>query len=235
VERSRSEDVLGNLNRIGALLLVAGLVLGFLELKQPGFGLPGLLALACFALLLLGRYMVGLADIPHLVLATVGVVLIAVEILLVPGTLWVGVLGALALAAGLVLGQVGPNFTFANPLDRALAWDATFELTMAGFGGMLGAWFLSRWLPETPGLRRLVLAPQVGPATPDTGARIEPGATGIARTALRPVGKVELDGVPGLEYEARSAGAALERGTAVRVVESVGGRLGVEQREEPLE
>ena len=52
------------LNELRFVLLAAGLVLAFLELKIPGFGLAGILSIACFTLLFTARYLVGLADIP---------------------------------------------------------------------------------------------------------------------------------------------------------------------------
>jgi membrane protein implicated in regulation of membrane protease activity len=105
--------------------------------------------------------------------------------------------------------------------------------------GVIGALVLSRFLPKTPILRALVLAPAgpgdavaFGGAMPESAdaharaARV--GAVGVATSALRPVGKVELDDARALEFEARAVGALIERGTRVRVVETSAGRLVVE-------
>ena len=239
IERARSEDLLGALNQVGFLLIVAGLLLAFVELKVPGFGVPGILSILCFALLFTGRYLVGLADIPHIVIAALGLVCIAVDIFLLPGTLILGLVGGAMLLAGLLLGQLGPGFSLANPLDKDIAFDTAFQLLMSALGALLGAWFVARILPETPLFGRMVLktagpASAFGSAVPDTagdrGGQRKPrvGDTGAALTDLRPVGKVELEGFAGLDFEARAAGGALDQGVRIRVVEVAGGRLVVD-------
>jgi membrane-bound ClpP family serine protease len=55
------------------------------------------------------------------------------------------------------------------------------------------------------------------------------GALGRALTDLRPVGKVELEGRGGADFEARTEGPALDRGARVRVVGVSSGRLVVER------
>lgn len=242
LEARPSEQVLGRINEYAFLLLAAALLLAYTELKMPGFGLPGILSAACFVLLLVGRHLVGLADVPHLVAAVAGLVLIGVELFLVPGTLWAGVAGALLLVFALVFSALGPGFSFSSPLDRELLADTTLNFLLTAVASLAGVWAVSRFLPETPVLRRLALgsggrlpgesAPDAfGEALPESRlARV--GALGEAVTDLRPVGKVRLDGDPRHELEARSAGAALDRGRRVRVVEVSAGRLVVEPLEE---
>ncbi|MFT5476671.1 MAG: membrane-bound serine protease (ClpP class) [Planctomycetota bacterium] len=241
IERARSEDLLGALNQIGFLLVAAGLILAFIELKVPGFGVPGILSVLCFGLLFTGRYMVGLADIPHIVLAAVGIICIAVDIFLLPGTLWLGLAGGGLLLGGLLLGELGPGFSLANPLDRDLGFDAVFRLVMTALGAILGAWFVGRFLPDTPIFRRMVLgadgaASAFGAAVPevDSAARERVprvGDHGTALTPLRPVGKVQLEGLEQRDFEARASGDALEAGASVRVTEVSGGRLVVDELE----
>ncbi|TDJ70352.1 MAG: hypothetical protein E2O39_10170 [Planctomycetota bacterium] len=236
VRRSRSEEILGILNELQFVLLAAGLVLAFLELKMPGFGLPGILSVACFTLLFTARYLVGLADIPHIVLAALGVTLIAVELFVVPGILWVGLLGGLLLVIGLIFGQLGPGFTLENPIDREILFDTTLHLLLTAFAAFIAVLLLSRFLPDTPILRRFVLRSSdrdvFGAAVPESrgeyGDSVQVGSQGTAITDLRPVGKIVLDSERSLEYEARAAGRAIGSGTRVRVVELSGGRLVVE-------
>jgi membrane-bound serine protease (ClpP class) len=236
VERSRSEDVLAWLDRLSPLLLIAGLVLGYMEFKMPGFGLPGILSIACFALLLVGRYLAGLADIPHIVAVALGAALIATEIFVLPGTLWLGIAGALLVVFGLIWSSLAPGFAFGNPLDQQMILDATFNLMASALVALVAALLLSRLLPKAPILRGLVLVPEGGPAG-SLAATVEPveaarapavGDRGRALTSLRPVGKVELARDPAVEHEARAIGAWIERDAPVRVVEISAGRLVVE-------
>ena len=234
IERTPSEDVASWLAAVTPLLLMLGIVLAYVELKAPGFGLPGFAAIACFAVVLVGRYLVGLADVPQFVLVGLGIVLVVVEIFFVPGTIWIGLLGAVLAIAGLVWANVGPGVDFSYSLDRALAFDALRRLVWSSVAAVVVMMVLSRILPKTPILRRLVLDPDARAADfleAATQPRDARGAVGRAITDLRPVGKVVLDG-DDREHEARVPGGALESGARVRVVEVSGGRLVVEPVQE---
>lgn len=236
IVRARSEDLAAWLVLFRPLLLIAGFVFLYLELKTPGFGLPGTLGLLCFALLLGGQYMVGLADIPHVILIMGGAALVAVELFLLPGTLWLGLVGACAILGGLIWSFVGTSVGLDYGLDRAIVMREAWRVFGSGFAALLVVWGLARVLPHTPLLRTLVASPPApGPASamPEASgahaAAARVGATGRALTALRPVGKVVLDGGGELDFEARSDGPELERGARVRVVEvQPSGRLVVE-------
>jgi membrane-bound serine protease (ClpP class) len=226
VRRTRSEDLAAWLYMLSPLLLVAGFVLLYLEIKTPGFGLPGTLALAVFGVVLFGRHLVGLADIPHVLLIAGGAALVAVELFLMPGALWPGLLGAAAILFGLIWSFAGSRVGFEYGLDREILLDESFRVVSAGFVALLVIWGLSRILPHTPLVSRMVLAG--GPRT-EAGASGAPaadaprvvriGAAGRAVTPLRPAGKVVLDGEPALDYEASAEGPVIEAGTRVRVVE----------------
>jgi len=222
---------------VGPVLLILGLVLAFVELKAPGFGVPGILSACCFAALLLGRYLVGLAEIAHVVLIAAGIVLLAVELFLVPGTIWVGLLGAACVFAGFVWSGVSSGAGFEYEMDRSIALDSAFSAALAALVALVLMLLLSRVLPKTPLYSRLAVAPADpraarASALPEAegahAAAARAGAAGVALTDLRPVGKVALDGARELEFEARSSGPEIGRGARVVVVEAAGGRLLVE-------
>ena len=230
VLRTRSEDLAGLLYALTPLLLIAAFVFGFLELKVPGFGIPGILSIVCIGVLLFGRYLVGLADVPHIVLITIGVGLIATELFLMPGTIWVGLSGALFCLGGLIWSLAGRSTGFEYGLDRKILVDESFRVVASGFVSLLLMWGVSRLLPNTPLLNRVVLraGERVVPTQRDREGEglPEAGAVGRARTRLRPAGKVVLDGDPTVEFEARSDGRELAIGERVRVVEALpDGRL----------
>lgn len=233
LERTRSEDWAVTLDRLAPLLLMAGFILAYMELKAPGFGVPGILSIFAFAIYLTGRYLVGLADIPHIVLVASGIVLLAVELLVVPGFLWTGVAGGVLLLGGLVLTFTGASFDLAYAMDQRLLLDGTYRFLLYLVIAAILAWAFTRWLPHAPVLSRLVLRPDgtaaasAGAVEPESSARV--GARGRAVTDLRPVGKVVLDDDPRTEFEARATGPALEPGTHVRVLEVHGTRLVVEE------
>jgi len=237
VQRTRSEDLAGLLHLWSPLLLILGFVLAYVEFKVPGFGLPGIGSIACFLIVLFGRYLVGLADIPHIILLLVGAGLVAVELFLLPGTLWFGIAGALCVVGGLIWSFAGTGTGFAYPLDRQILLEESFRVVVSGLIALVAIWALSRLLPRTPIFNKLVLDAEGGPVT--SGAMLEAGgahaevahvgARGRTLTALRPVGKVVLDADESIDFEARSDGPPLEPGARIRVLEVSGaGRLLVE-------
>lgn len=243
----QSEELLGRLNELGFFLLALGLFLGWIELKVPGFGLPGLLSIACFGLLLVGRHLVGLADIPHIVVATIGAALLVAELFILPGTIWLGLVGGLMLIGALLLGQLGPGFDPSSPLDRQLLFDTAFGFSVTALATLAAVWAVVHFLPEMPVLKRLTLAAGgsvpgdpvedgFGEAVPESEELevMHLGSYGHAVTDLRPVGKVVLDGAPVRPYEASSAGPAISREARVRVVDLRSGRLVVEPVREDL-
>jgi membrane-bound serine protease (ClpP class) len=236
LERERSEDLAALLHSLRFLLLLGGVAGAYLELKLPGFGLPGIASLICFALFLFGQYMVGLADVPQVVAVAAGLVLIAVEVFVAPGTLWFGIAGAALTVGGLVLAMGGASWDLDYAMDRKIAFDAVFSLATWTTGAVALGWALSRAIPHTPGVSRLILQPAGGPSTGEGVAEAASldekrglvGARGRALTDLRPVGRVALDARPDEDFEALTHGAALESGARVRVVELSSGRLVVE-------
>ena len=80
---------------IAGLLLMIGLVGLFVEIKTPGFGVPGVLGISALTLFFLGHIACGASDWGPMVVFFVGLLLIALEIFLIPGFGLVGVLGIL--------------------------------------------------------------------------------------------------------------------------------------------
>ena len=240
VERTRSERWAAFFSSIAFALIGLGILFAYMELQQPGIGLPGALAAVCFGLLLFGRYLTGLADVPHFVLIGLGVVLVGVEIFVTTGTLVAGITGALMVFAGLVWSGLGPGMPFDSALERAVLLDGARNTVIWLSLGLIGGLILSRLTLRVPFLRRWLVVEGTAVATDSAfgsgvgelvGAEVaaaRAGALGRAITALRPVGLVELDSVPGRRLEAQVDGDLLEEGQRIRVVEQRTGRLVVE-------
>ena len=60
------------INAISPLLLIIGMVGIYIEFKTPGFGLPGILGIAAFALYFLGGYVAGLSGAEWILVFIVG-------------------------------------------------------------------------------------------------------------------------------------------------------------------
>ncbi len=236
LQRERSEDFATWLSAVYYVLIGVGVMALMAEFKAPGFGFAGVVAIACFALALFGKYLAGLADMPQLVAVGVGLVLLAVELFLMPGAIWPGVCGAVLIFGGLAFAQFGSDF-FSSPLGREMALDSALELSAGIVAGLCVGALISRYLPRTPLVGRLVQSPTVAYAGGAPAAEFvrapQVGERGLALTPLRPVGKVRLESQND-EIEARSSGLAIESGARVKVVTVEGLRAVVELETERI-
>ena len=222
LETRWGEEVAQWLTAFAPVLLGLGLLGLFIEFKTPGFGVFGIVGGVLMLLVFFGHYIAGLSGHEPALVFGLGLILVAVELFLFPGTVVVGLLGVILMLGSVVwsMADLWPNepiefsgAVFARPLANLL-----IGLVVA----VVGALVLVRFLPRGWFWDRLVLATSVGGATPDqvatpTGAVVASGLVGrhgVTATALYPSGQVEIDGV---RYEARVEVGSVERGTPVVV------------------
>jgi membrane-bound serine protease (ClpP class) len=206
------------LNAISPLLLALGLIGIYLEFKTPGFGLPGTIAIVSLLLYFAGGYIAGLSGIEWVAVFALGVILIALEIFLFPGTLALGLSGAFLVLISLVMATadlypgmptLGGLPSFQLPLRN---------LAVAGVLAGAGVWLLGLLLPRTPAYHALVSQGTSGIAS-DTTRRKERaaqlGREGVALSVLRPGGKAQF-GEDILDVVTQ--GDLIPRGTRVRII-----------------
>ena len=70
---------------VSSLLMTAGILGIIIELRSPGFGIPGILGIAFLALFFWGHWLVQLAGWEELLLVGIGLFLLALEISVIPG------------------------------------------------------------------------------------------------------------------------------------------------------
>ncbi|MES2594397.1 MAG: NfeD family protein [Verrucomicrobiota bacterium] len=235
--------------KYAALIILIGIAGMYLELNTPGFGLPGLASLTAFSLFFFGHYvagsLVGQETAVAVAVFMIGVILIALELTIFPGTLALGIVGFVCVMVALVytmsgwelpvsptLPLPGEGTNPAPPFDFSLS---TYALGLRNFAlGMLGASVVilvaARYLPETRPFRRLVLHSAAGGTTENTPAMVatravKSGDEGRTVSALRPYGTVEFGDT---RVEAMVEGGYLQSGTAVRIREIAGARIIVE-------
>ncbi len=217
-----------------------------MELKAPGFGVPGFIALICFGLFFFGHSVAGyVAGFESLGIFLLGIVLVIIEFFVFPGLLIFGITGFALIFGSLI-------FAMIDPLN--LDWDGGFS--MDGLGVLLGGplinltiavigaggiiLLLLRYLPSVPGFSGLVLDADVGkgtglepPKLSGEGGRslagedvfLEVGLDGIAETDLRPSGKARI----GDElFDVVSTEGFIGAGKSIRIVEQEGSRIAVE-------
>jgi membrane-bound serine protease (ClpP class) len=228
VKRSWSEELVNFLESIQFLLLIAGLLLLFIEFQMPGFGLPGILGLSCLGILFFNKYLAGLAEITEILMVIAGVGLLAVEIFVMPGTFVAGVLGGILILAGLIL-SFQPFIIPDAPWETDLLLDNIVYMSGSLVIVVIASAMMTKFLPRTPGLRWLVLEARSAPGTlhgsagtiDDVQPEIElsVGDTGVARSDLRPAGKVLISG---LVVDAQSEGGFIDTDEAVEIVRRTG-------------
>ena len=211
------------LNRISPLLLIIGVIGIYIEFKTPGFGLPGIVGIAAFALYFLGGYAAGLSGLEWVVVFVLGLALVAIELFVYPGTVAIGMAGAVLMLAAVIMAMVdvypkpGPGLLPALPgLDK-------FELPLrhllvATIGGGLGIWIASRILPKTPLYRAVISQSASGVKTEaaiEELRKSRKGQTGVTVSALRPGGKAQFgDDI----LDVISQGEMVPKGTPVRII-----------------
>jgi len=206
----------------GLLLSLGGLGL-LLELRTPGFGLPGLVGILCLALYFGSHYLVNLAGNVEIFLFLAGLVLIVLEVFVIPGFGLAGILGGISLFLGVLLSRMTPHGG-SGDLTSALS------VLLGAIAVMVLLFFLlARYLPKARWMNGIVLneserRDQGFHADHNLEARIE-GKTGRAFTDLRPAGTVEIDGK---RYDAITPGSYIDKGSTIRVVEVEANRIVVD-------
>jgi membrane-bound serine protease (ClpP class) len=184
---------------MGVLIVIA--LLGvYIELSSPGVGLPGLVAVICFVIIVGSRYLTGLANWIEVVVLVVGMVLLAIEIFVLPGFGIAGILGIMCILAGLfgMLVHNAPNEVPwpRSELDWHLFTNGVIGLSAGVLGFLVLAWVFAKYLPRIPVASRMILAgPEEsaavrlgGAPAPGSVPEVTVGQQGVSVTQLRPSG-----------------------------------------------
>jgi len=225
-----------------AVLVMLALLGVYIEFSTPGIGLPGLVALICFAVIIGSKYLVGLANWVEVALFIVGVVLLAIEIFVLPGFGIAGTLGIVCILVGL-FGMLIKNPPDSLPwphssLDWQLFVNGALGLTLGFAGFVILAWLFARYLPKIQFLSGLILVPtaawpagqmrvsMTAPAESET-AGVNVGDVGEVTSTLRPTGKAKFgDAV----VDVVAIAEFLDKGTQVQIAEIHGNRVIVRRK-----
>lgn len=205
---------------ISSMLMTLGLLGLVLELRSPGFGIPGLVGLSCLALFFWGHWLVHLVGWEQVLLVVLGLALLAAEVFVIPGFGVAGVLGIVALAAGLTSSLFGAGASL-RAIGLALA-----RVTISSALALVASLLLLRFLPALPGGRRLVLSTALtggGRAEPDRTSLV--GTVGVCVSDLRPAGIATLNG---RRVDVVTEGGFIDRGEPIVVVRDEGSRVVVQ-------
>jgi len=200
------------------MIIIGGI---YFELQTPGIGFPIAASIIAALLYFAPLYIEGLAANWEILIFIAGVILIAVEIFAIPGFGVAGVLGIILMVTGLTLSMVGTVGPGTFDIDFSRLTVAFFVVIIAFVVSIFGSILISKQLFNTKfaigGKLALAKTQQIDEGY--TSAKTEYTnmihRDGIARTILRPAGKVEIDGDL---YDATAITGYIEKDEKVIVV-----------------
>ena len=209
---------------VSSLLMTVGMLGVFVGVRTGGFGVAMGIGLASLSLFFWGHWLVQLAGWEELLLAGVGLVLLALEIIVLPGFGIAGILGIVALLAALVLSLVGSG-------DRSeIILMAAGRVVFALLAAVVLSLLVLRFHRHLPFGRRLILETGLGTghrygSAPDSDLRWQ-GRVGRTLSMLRPAGIAEIDGE---RLDVVSEGDLIDANETIVVTRVDGNRIVVRQ------
>lgn len=223
----------------GPVLILIGLAGGYLEMKSPGFGLGGGIALVAFGLFFFGNNIAGnLAGYEVAAIFALGLLLIILDIFILPGTFVLGFTGVFLMVGSLLFAMIDRlEWEDLQSDEISRSWSDTLAgpamgLAVAILGSIIVMALMMRFLPNLPFLNRYLLPATVDGEASSVGNSVAQesrvGFTGKALTALRPSGKAQF----GEEViDVTSESSFVNAGAPLRVVSESSMRVVVKEIE----
>lgn len=205
------------------MLMLGGI---YFELQSPGIGFPIAASVVTALLFFAPLYLQGIAENWEIIIFFIGLILLAVEILIIPGTGFTGVLGVICIFTGLTLSMIE---------------NVQFDFTMVSFNGILTSFSVVLFACLMVAILTIVLLPKMlnngtldalvlnnsqeikdGYIGVDSSIKEIIGKNGITATDLRPSGKVIINNS---NYDATSLGGYIEKGQPIVAVQTEGPQL----------
>ena len=208
---------------LAPFLLLGGVLGAYLELKAPGFGVPGIISAICFLLFFGGHYIAGLTGFEMIAIFVLGVVFIVLELIFFPGIFVVALSGAAMIVASLFLAMA--DFYPAQPITLSYDFFLTPMLNLS-ITILLACIFIglaSRYLPALPLFRNLSLSSNLAPgpsltntiSNTGTASSLFAGNEGIAISPLHPTGRAQI----GQEhFDVLTEGEFIAAGTQIQIL-----------------
>ncbi|MFD2969901.1 NfeD family protein [Sphingobacterium bambusae] len=199
-------------------LLILGIIGGiYFELQTPGIGFALVVALLSASLFFAPLYIQGLADNWEIAIFVLGVILLALEVFVIPGFGVAGILGIIFVLCGLAFSMVDNDFLDFKLTQPGLLVNSFLIVTGAMVLTIVLMVIFGRNILRSSAFRVLVLADEQQAdqgyvSSPQKANLIHKNA--IARTVLRPAGKIEIDGV---WYDAVALDGFIDAGEEVYV------------------
>jgi membrane-bound serine protease (ClpP class) len=214
---------------VQTILILIGLVMIFLELQTPGFGISGTMAVIAFLLVFGSSALLGKLGSLEVILFIMGLALLAIEIFILPGFGAAGISGLVIIGLSLVFSMqdfVIPRFDW----EWSLMGRNTAVVLTALIAAITGIAVIALLGPKTKLFDRIMLKTQISETACDGGGwkndgglesdyRTLLGKTGKAVTVLRPSGKAEINEET---FQVETDGAFVQNGAEIKVVKIKG-------------
>ena len=207
------------------ILLGIGMLLIFIEIKSPGFGVPGISGIALIGLYFALQHAAGLAGYEGVILFLAGITLILVEIFVTPGIFVFAIAGLTCIIGSIFWSGIDfwqlPDGSYdfdwemlSTPIEHLGLMSVTiFVATLLAWKFLPAAWFRDK----------IVLRTRVGEiedarlrGARERGERLPKiGSTGTALTDFRPLGIVKIGEH---QFEASAESGAIQHGDPVSVI-----------------
>jgi membrane-bound serine protease (ClpP class) len=230
LEVTSAERIARFIAAFAPILLMIGLGGIYIEIKTPGFGLPGIAGTAALVLFFFGHHLAGLAGMEDVILFIIGFTLLFIEVFVTPGFGVLGISGIALILVSLLNAMTWkiPGHFLPAPGDHTLQL-ALGNLALGTVGTAVLGFFAGKYLPRSKIFRPMVLEQQTDRAEGFTAAHDRSdllGKEGIAEMNLHPAGRA-IFGSDRINVIAR--GEFIEKGAAVRIIEAHGSRIVVEK------
>jgi membrane-bound serine protease (ClpP class) len=208
---------------ITSILLAVAMFGIITEIRTPGWGLGGTLALVALALFFGSHLILKVAEWQDLLIFIAGLGLLIVEIFFIPGFGVVGLVGIGLMVASLAMTQLGDFRLWSVELVAGVLARLSASLIAAV---VLSVLFI-RALPRFSTFNRLILGSQISAAEGYVASPAErdaelTGRRGTALSDLRPAGIGLFDGQ---RLDVVADGEFIERQTPIQIVEARGSRV----------
>lgn len=226
------------------ILIIVVLVGAYLEFQAPGLSVPGAAAAIALVLLIGAPFIIGLAEVWHILLFLLGFIFVIIELVLAPTFGILGVIGLMMMFMGVVLSVVPSGPGWLPPPEMRQAMLSSMFVTFLGLiFSCVGFYYITKHFGKIPVLNRLILetvqpsAAAVGMDAMGNPIRvsgdevlgvgvINVGHEGKAVSELRPSGVARFGDH---QIDVVSVGPFIELGDPVKVVEVHGNRIVVDK------
>jgi len=229
-KKSGLDNIIGFLvNPIVSGILIMAMIGGiYFELQTPGIGFPIGLAITAAILYFAPLYLEGLAANWKIIIFVVGLILLGVEVLIIPGFGVFGISGIILMVSGLILSLLDNvifDFDGVEPSRISAAVGTVMISIFLSF--FLSIWASAKLFASRKGIfRNLALHTTISTEPTYVGVDQKDvslmGKTGFAQTVLRLSGKVSVEGTV---YDAMSEGAFIDKGEKIRVIRHEAGQV----------